>query len=185
MLAYSQNPVFYGVIEPKKGLAEANPTLPQILASEHILPCCLQASLTHRRRIIEPDLLAYSQNLVFYGVVEPKKGLAEANPALPQILVSEHILSCCLQASLTHRRRIIEPDLLACSQNLVFYGVIEPKKGLAEANPFFGAATQIRTGDLILTKDVLYQLSHSSTYIFVCHSIIAKKNRKVNSFFHF
>ena len=27
---------------------------------------------------------------------------------------------------------------------------------------FFGAATQIRTGDLILTKDVLYQLSHSS-----------------------
>ena len=26
----------------------------------------------------------------------------------------------------------------------------------------FGAATQIRTGDLILTKDVLYQLSHSS-----------------------
>ena len=27
----------------------------------------------------------------------------------------------------------------------------------------FGAATQIRTGDLILTKDVLYQLSHSST----------------------
>ncbi len=25
-----------------------------------------------------------------------------------------------------------------------------------------GAATQIRTGDLILTKDVLYQLSHSS-----------------------
>ena len=27
---------------------------------------------------------------------------------------------------------------------------------------FSGAATQIRTGDLILTKDVLYQLSHSS-----------------------
>ena len=27
---------------------------------------------------------------------------------------------------------------------------------------FFGAATRIRTGDLILTKDVLYQLSHSS-----------------------
>ena len=25
-----------------------------------------------------------------------------------------------------------------------------------------GAATRIRTGDLILTKDVLYQLSHSS-----------------------
>ena len=28
---------------------------------------------------------------------------------------------------------------------------------------FFGAATRIRTGDLILTKDVLCQLSHSST----------------------
>ena len=28
----------------------------------------------------------------------------------------------------------------------------------------FGAATRIRTGDLILTKDVLYQLSHSSVY---------------------
>ena len=27
-----------------------------------------------------------------------------------------------------------------------------------------GAATRIRTGDLILTKDVLYQLSHSSIY---------------------
>ena len=27
---------------------------------------------------------------------------------------------------------------------------------------FFGAATQIRTGDLILTKDVLYHLSHIS-----------------------
>ena len=29
---------------------------------------------------------------------------------------------------------------------------------------FFGAATGIRTRDLILTKDVLCQLSHSSTY---------------------
>ena len=28
----------------------------------------------------------------------------------------------------------------------------------------FGAANQIRTGDLILTKDVLYHLSHSSTH---------------------
>ena len=27
---------------------------------------------------------------------------------------------------------------------------------------FFGAAIQIRTGDLVLTKDALYQLSHSS-----------------------
>ena len=47
----------------------------------------------------------------------------------------------------------------------------DPKRGVAIPNkngtpigvPFlFGAATRIRTGDLILTKDVLYQLSHSS-----------------------
>ena len=37
-----------------------------------------------------------------------------------------------------------------------------------------GAATRIRTGDLILTKDVLYQLSHSSkvTKIFPYDSYI-------------
>ncbi len=29
----------------------------------------------------------------------------------------------------------------------------------------FGAANQIRTDDLILTKDVLYQLSHSSRFV--------------------
>ena len=29
---------------------------------------------------------------------------------------------------------------------------------------FFGAANQIRTGDLVLTKDVLYHLSHSSIF---------------------
>ena len=36
---------------------------------------------------------------------------------------------------------------------------------------FCGAAIQIRTGDLILTKDVLYHLSHSSTR--VCSLICA------------
>ena len=36
----------------------------------------------------------------------------------------------------------------------------------------FGAATQIRTGDLILTKDVLYQLSHSSN----CERYYIKKD---------
>ena len=29
---------------------------------------------------------------------------------------------------------------------------------------FYGAADQIRTGDLILTKDALYRLSYSSKY---------------------
>ena len=48
-----------------------------------------------------------------------------------------------------------------------------------------GAATRIRTGDLILTKDVLYQLSHSSIpqgYFLVTQIIISNKNRFVNTF---
>ena len=50
---------------------------------------------------------------------------------------------------------------------------------------FSGAATQIRTGDLILTKDVLYQLSHSSIsqeYFLVTQTIIPKYIRFVNTF---
>ena len=34
----------------------------------------------------------------------------------------------------------------------------------------FGAATQIRTGDLVLTKDALYLLSYSSNSIYLCQS---------------
>ena len=48
-----------------------------------------------------------------------------------------------------------------------------------------GAATRIRTGDLILTKDVLYQLSHSSIsqeYFLVTQIIIAKNFAFVNMF---
>ena len=45
----------------------------------------------------------------------------------------------------------------------------------------FGAATQIRTGDLILTKDVLYQLSHSST----AYDIISNRFAFVKYFYHF
>ena len=36
---------------------------------------------------------------------------------------------------------------------------------------FIGAATRIRTGDLILTKDVLYQLSHSSMSLSATHIV--------------
>ena len=36
----------------------------------------------------------------------------------------------------------------------------------------FGAATRIRTGDLILTKDVLYQLSHSSISQNISHDAL-------------
>ncbi len=39
---------------------------------------------------------------------------------------------------------------------------IKYKKVGFEETHFFGAASQSRTDDLILTKDVLYQLSHSS-----------------------
>ena len=48
---------------------------------------------------------------------------------------------------------------------------------------FFGAATQIRTGDLILTKDVLYQLSHSSNlYPLRTFDIITNSRAFVNRF---
>ena len=49
-----------------------------------------------------------------------------------------------------------------------------------------GAATRIRTGDLILTKDVLYQLSHSSVpqeFFLVTLTIIANFFGFVNTFF--
>ena len=49
-----------------------------------------------------------------------------------------------------------------------------------------GAATRIRTGDLILTKDVLYQLSHSSVpqeFFLVTLIIISNFFRFVNTFF--
>ena len=42
-----------------------------------------------------------------------------------------------------------------------------------------GAATQIRTGDLILTKDVLYQLSHSSTLLQVFPLSDSYYNKKI------
>ena len=44
-----------------------------------------------------------------------------------------------------------------------------------------GAAIQIRTGDLILTKDALYLLSYSS--ISDSPNIIAGETKNVNSFF--
>ena len=49
-----------------------------------------------------------------------------------------------------------------------------------------GAATRIRTGDLILTKDVLYQLSHSSItqgFFLVTQIIISNIFVFVNMFF--
>ncbi len=48
----------------------------------------------------------------------------------------------------------------------------------------FGAASQIRTGDLILTKDALYLLSYSSISIDSFH-IISASITVVNLFFCF
>ena len=47
---------------------------------------------------------------------------------------------------------------------------------------FFGAANQIWTGDLILTKDVLYHLSHSSIFSFTIISD-SVNHYKLNLFF--
>ena len=52
---------------------------------------------------------------------------------------------------------------------------------ISDAVAFFGAAIQIRTGDLILTKDALYLLSYSS--ISDSFDIIAREWAAVNSFF--
>ena len=64
--------------------------------------------------------------------------------------------------------------------------IFKTKKHFSRSAFFFGAATQIRTGDLILTKDVLYQLSHSSNTSRVFplgYVIIAKRYSFVKSFF--
>ena len=59
---------------------------------------------------------------------------------------------------------------------------------ILHTEPYFGAANQSRTDDLILTKDVLYQLSHSSASASGCprtRDSIAKDYLFVNSFFDF
>ena len=43
--------------------------------------------------------------------------------------------------------------------------IFEKKKKALKIKAFTGAATRIRTGDLILTKDALYRLSYSSIQI--------------------
>ena len=49
----------------------------------------------------------------------------------------------------------------------------------------FGAATQIRTGDLILTKDALYRLSYSSVKqldYYITDPRIVKRKKQKNRF---
>ena len=110
-----------------------------------------------------------------------------------------------LQASLTRLREVCEPAFSLCSK------AVSKARVAAQGNPkkqkrplqnlqrliknqspevlpsgLSGAATRIRTGDLILTKDVLYQLSHSSIpqgYFLVTQIIITNIFRFVNIFF--
>ena len=58
-----------------------------------------------------------------------------------------------------YANRILQ-DLLAEPNSKREYKMQKDRNPIGRG--LFGAATQIRTGDLILTKDVLYQLSHSS-----------------------
>ena len=92
-------------------------------------------------------------------------------------------------------RRKCEPDSASRSSQSQSESddSISKKTKSPEAKPrgLFGAATQIRTGDLILTKDVLYQLSHSSMFANIsaeqwyyskkflfCQYIFLKKRKK-------
>ena len=96
-----------------------------------------------------------------------------------------------LQASLTRTRAAYALDSVALatepSSNQRVAAPEKPKPP-AKSRGFSGAATQIRTGDLILTKDVLYQLSHSSKSqecFLVTQIIIPKHCGFVNTFIKF
>ena len=56
------------------------------------------------------------------------------------------------------------PLISACGSDTILEAFSDKAKPpqTAVLRGFCGAAIQIRTGDLILTKDVLYHLSHSS-----------------------
>ena len=68
----------------------------------------------------------------------------------------------------------------------MFGSLVKKQKTFRSENRkvFVGAAIQIRTGDLILTKDALYLLSYSSVFRVPDSSdIIARKTHFVNTFF--
>ena len=102
----------------------------------------------------------------------------------------EDVRTCRLQASLTRLRGTCELDFVAKRRNAVRIGqqLQKNQKPRPDGRGFSGAATQIRTGDLILTKDVLYQLSHSSISqecFLVTQTIITKIKNFVNTFAKF
>ena len=55
-------------------------------------------------------------------------------------------------------------EIFECKTNLhkPKFSYKTKKHRVRKHDALFGAANQIRTGDLVLTKDVLYHLSHSS-----------------------
>ena len=48
---------------------------------------------------------------------------------------------------------------------------------------YFGATDQIRTGDLLITNQLLYRLSHSSIYL-SCLTILYQIANKIKQFAH-
>ena len=58
------------------------------------------------------------------------------------------------------------------------------KKGICTADAFFhGAGGRTRTGDLLITNQLLYQLSHTSERNLLNGSIITQHTAKCKSFF--
>ena len=112
------------------------------------------------RRVYHPQLVAvYHQGirLVYhhaFACIEATRVFADG----------ENLHACRLRASSTRSARQNRTGFCAERKN----PIRRRSNGFKTKNaPYwvrfcFGAATRIRTGDLILTKDVLYQLSHSS-----------------------
>ena len=79
----------------------------------------------------------------------------------------------------------VAPQLVLGISSIEMKLPLEKPKPRGITSGLSGAATQIRTGDLILTKDVLYQLSHSSVsqeYFPVTQIIITNSLEFVNRF---
>ena len=85
------------------------------------------------------------------------------------------------------RFRKIVADFRCFSRNFyIFKGKEKTRRKLdlqGFLRVFRGAANQIRTGDLVLTKDVLYHLSHSSTLFFQRKRYYTKPVVACQSFF--
>ena len=72
---------------------------------------------------------------------------------------------------------LLEMMLTASGQTMLCPADTNTKRNTSQKEVFlFGADNRIRTGDLVLTKDVLYLLSHISAYAtMVLYMIVRKK----------